>query len=461
MKQIKIPTLGGLVHFLTLKKILKLARESKIESLVLSLDQCFVFKVKKEDLPKWEEYLSRESIAYFYQGSGLVSSIASVSLFEGTSWLSQSLFQSILKNMPQKSSLKIGLVDPKQELTPLLDQELNFLASKYLNFWYLYVGLSRDKSPFLWPVLIYSDALPDFVKRFESLISEIPKITQEELLMAFNSKIDYQYRVFSKPEGIPNQKGVYYDGFHHTIEGYWLGITRTENTFSISMIENLVLTGEQQGIFECYVTPWASFLIKNIKPENQQKWEAFLALNKIPTGHAYFELNWRYQPEKDYFQKIKDKLVFVFYKNKVRAWGITFGLFDKNIEAYTTFAIKVKPVISSFEIFLFDVYLAENFDPKTRNYLCKGKNLSFKELSSVLISQIAGSTAFLHQPLAVINKSTNSQEKIVDQCSVCLTIYDTFSDPEFLQPNFSDLPSTYSCEVCGSPKEKYFKSKIQ
>ena len=86
----------------------------------------------------------------------IVSSYAAVNIIETTNWVKEDSYNVVIDSFEYKPRLKINIVDPVQSLVPLFTGELNFIASKEENYWYLYVRDPRKGNMIeCWPRLIF------------------------------------------------------------------------------------------------------------------------------------------------------------------------------------------------------------------------------------------------------------------------------------------------------------------
>src|SRR5690606_14372988 len=73
--------------------------------------------------------------------NNITCSYVSADIFPSTSWLNGSTYLYILENFKHKPQLKVNITDPKQRLIPIFNGDLNFIASEFEDYWYLYLKL--------------------------------------------------------------------------------------------------------------------------------------------------------------------------------------------------------------------------------------------------------------------------------------------------------------------------------
>ena len=112
----------------------------------------------------------------------IVSSYASVNIVETTPWVKEDTYNVIIDSFGHKPRLKINIVDPHQSLVPLFTGELNFIASKEDNYWYLYIRDPRKKNVIeCWPRLIFGQDIALLSKELEDVIANYKPFNSEEL----------------------------------------------------------------------------------------------------------------------------------------------------------------------------------------------------------------------------------------------------------------------------------------
>ena len=101
----------------------------------------------------------------------IVSSYVSVNVSETTNWVKEDTYHFVIDNFDYKPKIKINIVDPIQSIIPLFTGELNFIASKEVNYWYLYVRNARNGNIVeCWPKLIFTQDIAKISKVLEELM---------------------------------------------------------------------------------------------------------------------------------------------------------------------------------------------------------------------------------------------------------------------------------------------------
>jgi sulfite reductase beta subunit-like hemoprotein len=101
----------------------------------------------------------------------IVSSYIAVNVVETTNWVKEDTYHFVIDNFDYKPKIKINIVDPVQSIVPLFTGELNFIASREENYWYLYIRDPRKGNIVeSWPKLIFSQDVAKVSKALEELI---------------------------------------------------------------------------------------------------------------------------------------------------------------------------------------------------------------------------------------------------------------------------------------------------
>src|SRR3989337_1201083 len=151
---------GGLLSPADLLKIMELSRNLGNKYVLFGSRQDIMFPSNGADEGSLEKAFRAINIDYelgsdqsIYQN--IVSSYAAVNVVETTNWVKEDTYNVVIDGFEYMPRLKINIVDPVQGLVPLFTGELNFIASKEENYWYLYIRDPRKGNiTECWPRLI-------------------------------------------------------------------------------------------------------------------------------------------------------------------------------------------------------------------------------------------------------------------------------------------------------------------
>ncbi|MDW5287676.1 rubredoxin [Formosa sp. PL04] len=408
--------------------------------------------------------------SYGKGSENIVSSYVSAGIFSNTSWLTGEKYLYVLEQFRQDPQLKINITDPKQRMVPLFTGHLNFIASEHEDYWYLYVRLPDWEKTEMYPALIYSWDMAKIEATIESLLQEEPE-TVEMIFDLVNDAIDTNNRTIDKPLQVPFYPFPYYEGMNRIgNDKYWLGLYWRNNKYDLAFLKAMCDLCADCKIGKISITPWKSFIVKDIPNETKLIWEKFLGKFGINVRHSMLELNWHLPVANDEALKLKKYLVTNFDQNDISTYGLTFAITEYAKKAYYFTSIVIEKNeqpkgLSEFKIRdTYNLLYAKNFDPNTREYITHVQDVDqvelpglLMELSQLYFEQLG--TERDEEKLA--NKTDEIVETEVYQCQDCLTIYnEAYGDEtQNISPNtpFSDLPETYECSLCEAPKSTFVK----
>lgn len=402
----------------------------------------------------------------------IVSSYVSADIFPSTSWLTSDRYLYILEQFRKQLKLKVNITDPKQRLVPLFTGHLNFIASEYEDYWYLYVRLPEWEKTQMYPALIYSWDLDRVSMAIESILKEDPE-TIEMIFELVTDTIETNNRTIDKPLEVPFYPFPYYEGMNRIgADKYWLGLYWRNNKYDLSFLKAMCDLCSESKIGKISITPWKSFIVKGIPMKSKLLWEKFLGKHGINVRHSMLELNWHLPVANKEAIKLKKFLVTNFDKNDISTYGLTFGITDYTRAGYyfTSIVIEKNTLpkgLTDFKIRdTYNLLYAKNFDPNTRDYIIHVQDVDKMELPGLLMEL----SQLYFEELGTEREDLSSSKVVIDtieeevyQCKECLTIYnEIYGDiTQNIEPNtsFESLPDDYICSLCEAPKSS-FKKKI-
>nr|AOE13677.1 rubredoxin [uncultured bacterium] len=400
----------------------------------------------------------------------IVSSYVCADIFPSTSWLTGDRYLYILEQFRSKSKFKINITDPKQRLVPLFTGHINFIASEYEDYWYLYVRLPDWKKTKMYPALIYSWDLDKIETAIENILQEEPE-TIETIFELVSDAVDTNNRTVDKPLEVPFYPFPYFEGMNKIgMDKYWLGLYWRNNKYDISFLKEMCELCSENKIGKISITPWKSFIVKGIPKESKLIWEKFLGKRGINVRHSMLELNWHLPVENKEALNLKKYLVSNFDQNDISTYGLTFGITDYNKASYYFTSIVIEKnkqpeMIGGFQTRdTYNLLYAKNFDPNTRDYIVHVQDVDKVELPGLLMEL---SQFYFDQLGGEIEKKKEIETKkeIIElevyQCKDCLSVYDeNFGDiTKNIPPKtmFSKLPVSYECSLCEASKINFKK----
>lgn len=464
---------GGVLSPGELKQIIKMAENLGLSTIKFGSRQDILFPYKesnKEITDQYPSFIIDNSPVRNFQN--IVSSYVSADIFPATSWLKGSTYLYILEQIRHNPTLKINITDPKQQLVPLFNGQLNFIASENEDYWYLNLNLPNWESEETYPVLVYSWDIPKIAEAIEEFYEETTDI--QLLFDLINEKIETNSRTIDKKLEIPFQSFPYYEGMNKMgINEYWLGLYWRNNEYDVEFLKELCDFCLESRVGKICITPWKSFIVKGINRKYKLSLEKLLGKKGINVRHSSLELNWHLPVDDKDALDLKKFIVSNFDQNDISTYGLNFGIDDRESrETYFTSTVieknKVPTIVKEFHIRpTYNVLYCKNFNPNTKEYIYYAQDIDKMELPGLLMELSKLYFEKLGEEIELEDNNADENIPIVKevyQCSDCLTVYDVdYGDKNFsIDPGtmFIDIPSEYTCAVCDAPKETYKLVKI-
>ncbi|MEX2234508.1 MAG: rubredoxin domain-containing protein [Cyclobacteriaceae bacterium] len=463
---------GGFLSPVDLLKIMELSRSFGNDYILFGSRQDIMFP--SNDLP--EDHLEKafRAINIDYELAGdqsvyqnIVSSYVAVNVVETTSWVKEDTYNVLIDSFEYKPRLKINIVDPLQSLVPLFTGELNFIASREENYWYLLIRDPRKGNiTQSWPRLIAGQDISKISKELEKLFLEFLPFTVEEMyLMFMNNFIRINYKPIAEKLKLPNTAFPYYEGLNAMLNNqYWLGLYWRNNQYDIDFMSAACRLCQETNISKINIIPWKAFIIKGIKASDRLRWQKLMGKFGINERHSSLELNWHLPVIDADALELKRFLVRELDQQDISTHGLTFTIkTNREMLYFTTVVIEKNPEQETLPGEHYNILYAKNFNPTNIVYYTYAKGIKKEMIPAFLIEL---SKLYFRQlnpekeksedvkPEPVLNGNTS-----LYQCSNCLTVYDKkYGDLQAgISPGvaFEKLPDSYQCHVCDSPK-KYF-----
>jgi len=403
----------------------------------------------------------------------IVCSYVSADIFDMTYWLKGSTYLYVLEGFDYLPKLKINITDPKQRLVPIFSGDLNFIASDSDDYWYLNVKLPHWSESAYYPVLIYSWDISAISKAIEDICEDIQDV--EELFFVINKQLDTDNKTIEKELEIPYTTFPYYEGMNRMgLDQYWLGLYWRNNKYDLDFLKEFCGFCLDNSIGKICITPWKSFIVKGIKKDSRLELERFLGQAGINVRHSQLEMNWHVPVDDIDALELKKFLVRSFDQNDISTYGLTFGISNdvgKRSHFSSVIIEKNAPpaIVKDFEIRpTYNVLHFENFDPNSQKYISYAQDIDkielpglLMELSKKYFKQLGKAESVGEKP----KKKKENRTQSVYQCQSCFTVYDRLYGDEKAGISagtiFKNLPESYKCSVCDSPKNNFEKIELQ
>jgi len=391
----------------------------------------------------------------------IVSSYVAVHVTETTNWVKEDTYHFVIDNFDYRPKIKINIVDPVQSLVPLFTGELNFVASKEENYWYLYIRNGNNLE--CWPKLVFTQDIASISKVLEELILSFSSVTVNELFMIVQTRKRINYRPVTEVLKFSDSIFPYYEGLNAMLNNlYWLGLYWRNNQYDIDFMSSACRLCQETNIAKINVIPWKAFIIKGIKSSDRIRWEKLMGKFGINERHSSIELNWHLPVIDAEALELKRFLVRELDQQDISTHGLTFTIkTHRDMLLFTSIVIEKNLEIENSE--RFNILYAKNFNPNNIIYQIYSRGVRKEAIPALLIELSKLYFRQLNPERELVSgasKTTPVNGMVsIYQCSNCLTIYDKkYGDPFANIPPgipFEQLPDSYACHVCDSPKKDF------
>lgn len=473
-QMVRILAKGGILTPSYLLNILNVVKESGNRHVHFGSRQDLLFHVNKTKMQHVQDAFTSMHTNYIIYGKkgstaqNIVSSYVAADMMTSTSWLSSGNYLYILENFNYQPTLRINIADPRQSLVPLYFGHLNYVASPIKDYWYLYIRRNFMVLPERWPVLVLNGDIARLSENLEQNWSLIEKESTADAFEKIQNGLDYNWRKVENELKLEQISMPDYEGFGkmYNSQNYWAGFYWRNNCYDIPFLEEVCRLCLKGGISKVSLTPWKSFLIKDIQEKDLIHWNRLLGRFGINMRHSSFELNWHLPIQDKLALKLKRFIVREFDKVDVSVNGLTFGIKTKPEPSFCSIQIERVPglkFLNRFDIFAtYKVLHAKNFNANTCEYEEYITQVPRHRLPSVIQSL---TLKYYAQLLKLGEKQTSEpvlekvEKHLVYQCQHCLSIYNDRSDVDITGVKtgvaFQDLPETYTCPLCDGTKSDY------
>lgn len=462
---------GGILSPGDFLKILATAHDLGTDYVHFGSRQDILFPIKDQNRPTLDETFKSINTQYEineFTHQNVVSSYVSLDVMPNRRWLVPHVYHYILDSLDFKAKYRINLVDPLQSIVPLFTGNINFIASKQENYWYVYVRFNHlgDK-PQAYSKMIYGYDLNKAAKLICDLqTSEIESYDQifealDKLNLAMQNPLEeLQYPEASFP---------YYEGLNREASGnHWLGLYWRDNKFSINILSELCKRCIETNVGKISLTPWKSLIVKGIDEKHLIGWEKLMGKFGMNLRHSSVELNWHLPMLNEECLSLKNYLVRALDQQDISVSGLNFTIKpNEDMFLFTSVVIEYDEKDCIDGNYTYNILYSKNFNPNLGEYSTYVSGVS-KEILPTLLIELSR-MYFDQMDEEKLSKEPNQQKNTptnanLYQCESCLTVYDeTYGDSNSdikAGTQFKDLPNNYSCPTCGNTKESFSQIAI-
>lgn len=460
---------GGILSPADLLKIMQISSQLGNKYVMFGSRQDIMFPANNTD-EQILDRLFRNINIDFELGSdssvyqNIVTSYVAVNITDTTGWVKEDTYHFVVDNFDYKPRIKINIVDPLQSIVPLFTGEVNFIASPEDNYWYLYIRDPRKGNVVeCWPKLVFTQDIAKVCKALEELILNFQPFNIDELFVILQGKMRINYRAIGQKLKLPYSGFPYYEGLNAMRNSqYWLGLYWRNNCYDIDFMTAACRLCQETNVGKINIIPWKAFVVKGIKATDRIRWEKLMGKFGINERHSSLELNWHLPVIDSEALELKRFLVRELDQQDISTHGLTFAIKMRRDSFHFT-SVVIEKNLESETGDRYNILYAKNFNPNNIVYLTYSRNVK-KEIIPALLIEL--SKIYFRQ-LNPEKETRDEKEKtsqksgaeVSYQCTNCLSIYDKRYGDSFnnIPPgvSFNDLPDSYKCHVCDSPK-KYF-----
>ena len=483
---IKINLRGGIAPVGMMSTLLQTAKKVGIVGFRIGSRQQLLTTISVRNFAYFSKAMTAAGIDFEVdeeEHPNIISSYPGAAVFHSGTWLSEGIYQDILSQFTFRPRLKINISDNNQSFTPFFTGHLNFIASHFENYWYLYVRFPKSNTMFCWDELIYSTEIHHISQILENLLlsTEGGKIFDKEVIQ---KDVNKNHRLLSRPTteplALPRFTLPYYEGFNRYGGHTWLGIYRRNEFFRLTFLESITQLCQHTKIGQICITPWRSLIIKGIEEQHRLSWEKILGKFDINLRHAAIELNWQHTDRAIEDVKLKNYIVEEFNRRDARTFGVSFAIKSQpKSEVFGSIIIKKKSILGGL-INGYRILYKEDFNPNSRKSFVHKEFALKVELPSILLDVYKKYQTSLNENKKIHNDEEEIEDNVLTEqtpsvsvlaiaetyaCPNCLTVYD---------PNYGDtinniakgipfeaLPEDYNCPTCSTAKTDFNKVIVQ
>lgn len=464
---------GGILSPADLLKIMEISRTLGNKFVLFGSRQDIMFPSNGADEKYLDVLFRKIKIDYEVGGDSsvyqnIVSSYVAVNVSETTNWVKEDTYHFVIDNFDYKPKIKINIVDPVQSIVPLLTGEVNFIASSEENYWYLYIRDSRKGNVVeCWPKLIFTQDIARVCKALEELLINFQPFAIDEMFVILQGKMRINYRPITGKLKFPHNPIPYYEGLNAMLNNqYWLGLYWRNNQYDIDFMTAACRLCQETSVGKINIIPWKAFIIKGIKATDRIRWEKLMGKFGINERHSSLELNWHLPVIDAEALELKRFLVRELDQQDISTHGLTFSI-KTHRDSFLFTSIVIERDMTNAAAERYHIRYARSFNPNTVTYLVYAKSVKREvipalliELSKIYFRQLNPEKEHRAEK---IEEQVRLQTDISYQCTNCLSVYDKRYGDSFagIPPGipFEQLPDSYTCHICASPKKDFVPVK--
>lgn len=475
-QRVKVNLPGGFVSVGDFRALLEAIDTAGVKTVSVGTRQQLLFSATPAQIEELEyDFLNQELLHEVNMNNhpNIASSYVADGIYNQQHWLREGVYKDILASFEFIPKLKINIVDANQSFVPYYTGNLNFVSSEVGNYWHVYIRWPKTNQVFSWSSLVYSMDISTISKQLETIILDKKDFSEDDVAIIcadLESKIkesgQFHFQQQTEPLTESEFRLPYYEGFNKYDDKYWLGIYRPNESYTVSFLLDICNVCQTSRVGQVYTTPWRSLIIKDIRQEDRKEWDVILDKHRINLRHASNELNWQIEDWCERALRLKRSIVRYFDRWNIRTYRLCFGIkIGSNSGIWGS--IIIKKACGKGSESCFDVFHTKDFNANSNLLIPYRQGVSEKSLPATLKalcdcfydSTLQSSNLAEGFPVALPEIFQTNHRERTFQCTHCLSIYDpAYGDVlASIAPGmaFDDLPSGYTCGLCGSPKKDF------
>lgn len=460
-KKIRIHIPGGNLPPIELRNIISLANSLNADYIEPGSRQEILFDIPFSGAANGEYLVKLKALPFSFddastQSKNIVSSQPVVDVYSKSSWVSEGVYLDILSGFEKNPLIKINITDLEQEMFPWWGGILNYVASDKLGFWHL-IWEDNEKNLKVFPELIYTNLIQSVSRDMTRAILANKYSSAMKMSTDFKTFLQTQNQEKWKQKKFPRT-----EGFQRYGNKYWLGLFARDYKFPISLLESLCQISAQTQSVKLGITPWKTFLFRDIQEKDLPKWSEVLEKYRWNTRHSGLELSWFVTDHDEDAGFLKKKILKKLDSVDVFPAGFSLGIFSEGETQLTHIRVerkyrlpKLKFLGSNYSIY----YSNTPWNKASQINPVASVGTSWKTVETIS-NIISGKIENLYptkdeEKISIIPKKSRE----LYQCAHCLTMYDPeFGDIDqsiYPKTSWEKVPETFHCQVCESSKSDF------
>jgi hypothetical protein len=416
---------GGIISPGVLHDIMVAAQKAKLMNVRFGLRQQLIVDMESYTVPVFTAEMDRLEVQYEVDTNrypNIISSYPAEDVFIKDTWLSEKVYQDILKSIDYNPTVKVNICESNQSFTPMLTGNINWIASPdSAHYWYLIIRFPKTNVIYEWNRLCHTNDINKVTRGLEEIM------VANALKFIDNAEADGEQLFALLNTGSLTLKGAeqkvvlplfnlpYYEGLNRYDTKYWLGIYRRDELFGVTFLKKLSKLCVDTGLDQLCCTSWKTIMIKGIEEKDKAAWNLLLEEFQINMRHAANELNFQVEDNSEEGLALKTYLVKHLSIDDTRTFGICIGIKTrKKSEIFSSILVRKRYLIDFLGIKLlkvYDILCAKDFNPNERTE----EIFSSGNPKAVLPEQLRRSVLKYYSYRAGLNKKETKADVIIKQ----------------------------------------------